>query len=46
MAIELADLLVAVGVNPAAKNKDGQTAIDWARRRGMIAVARRLERPV
>jgi ankyrin repeat protein len=43
-ALELVDLLIAAGADPAAKNKDGKTAADWARRRGMLAVAARLDR--
>jgi len=42
-AIELVELLVKAGANPAATNKDGQTAAEWARRRGMFEVGRRLE---
>ena len=37
-------LLIAAGADPAATNKEGKTAADWARRRGMLAVAARLER--
>jgi ankyrin repeat protein len=40
-ALELVDLLIAAGVEPATKNKDGKTAADWAWRRGMLAVAAR-----
>ena len=29
--------------NPSAKNKDGETAAEWARRRGMRDVATRLD---
>ena len=43
-ALELVDLLIAAGADPAATNKDGKTAADWARRRGMLAVASRLDR--
>jgi len=42
-AIELVELLVAAGTDPAAKNREGQTAADAARRRGMSEVARRLD---
>jgi len=38
-----AELLLAAGANPSAKSKDGRTAADWARRRGMHDVAVRLE---
>jgi len=43
-ALELVDLLIAAGADPAATNKEGKTAADWARRRGMLAVAARLDR--
>jgi ankyrin repeat protein len=42
-AIEIVELLLAAGADPAAKNKNGRTAADWARRRGMQEVAARLE---
>ena len=45
-ALELVDLLIAAGADPAAKSKEGKTAADWARRRGMLAVAARLDRAV
>ena len=41
-AIELVELLVNAGANPVATNKDGHTPAEWARRRGMFDVARRL----
>jgi uncharacterized protein len=44
-ALALVDLLIAAGADPAAK-KEGKTAADWARRRGMLAVAARLDRAV
>ena len=34
---------LAAGASPSAKSKDGRTAADWARRRGMHDVAARLE---
>jgi ankyrin repeat protein len=37
------ELLLAAGVNPALKNTNGNTAADWARRRGMTDVAARLD---
>jgi ankyrin repeat protein len=42
-AIEIAELLIAAGADPLAKNKEGRTAADAARRRGMTTVAARLE---
>jgi ankyrin repeat protein len=42
-AMEIVELLLAAGVDPARKSKDGRTAADWARRRGMPEVAARLE---
>jgi ankyrin repeat protein len=42
-ALALVELLIAAGADPAAKNLAGRTAADWARRRGMTAVAERLE---
>jgi ankyrin repeat protein len=45
-ATQIAQLLLAAGADPSAKNKDGNTAIDWARRRGMRDVASCLERAV
>jgi ankyrin repeat protein len=42
-AMQIVALLVAAGTDPAAKNNDGGTAADWARRRGMNDVATRLE---
>jgi ankyrin repeat protein len=37
------DLLLAAGADPSVKSKDGRTAADWARRRGMRDVAARLD---
>jgi ankyrin repeat protein len=42
-ALALVDLLIAAGADPGVTNKSGRTAADWARRRGMLDVARRLE---
>jgi ankyrin repeat protein len=42
-AMQLVELLLAAGVDPSARNREGTTAADWARRRGMLAVADRLE---
>jgi ankyrin repeat protein len=44
-AMRIVELLLAAGADPAAKNTDGGTAADWARRRGMRDVAARLEPP-
>jgi uncharacterized protein len=41
-AMEIADLLLAAGADPAVKSRDGGTAAGWARKRGMTQVARRL----
>ena len=41
-AMELVDLLLAAGADPAKRNTAGRTAADWALRRGMVDVARRL----
>jgi hypothetical protein len=42
-AMHIVELLLAAGADPSAKSKDGRTAADWARRRGMRDVAARLE---
>jgi ankyrin repeat protein len=42
-AIEMVELLIAAGADPSAKDNEGRTAADAARRRGMIDVAARLE---
>jgi ankyrin repeat protein len=42
-AMTVVELLLAAGADPAHKNTRGNTAADWARRRGMTAVAARLE---
>jgi ankyrin repeat protein len=42
-AMQIVELLLAADANPSAKSKDGRTAADWARRRGMRDVAARLE---
>jgi ankyrin repeat protein len=42
-AMEIVELLLAAGADPTARNKAGSTAADWARRRGMLDVASRLE---
>jgi uncharacterized protein len=43
-ALQLVDVLIGAGVDPVARSKEGKTAADWARRRGMQAVAARLDR--
>ena len=42
-AMRVVELLLAAGANPSATSQDGQTAAQWARRRGMRDVAARLE---
>jgi ankyrin repeat protein len=42
-AMQIVELLLAAGADPTAKSKDGRTAADWARRRGMREAATRLE---
>jgi len=41
-AIAMADLLLAAGADPSRRNREGRTAADWARQRGMRDVADRL----
>lgn len=41
-AIDIVELLLAAGADPSATSKDGETAADWAQRRGMRDVAARL----
>jgi ankyrin repeat protein len=43
-AMQIVELLLAADANPAMKNKNGETAADRARRRGMRDVAARLDR--
>ncbi|MGH9148369.1 MAG: ankyrin repeat domain-containing protein, partial [Vicinamibacterales bacterium] len=42
-AMQIVELLLAAGADPSAKSQSGGTAADSARRRGMHAVAARLE---
>jgi len=42
-AMELVELLLAAGADPTVRSADGRTAADWARRRGMFAIAQRLD---
>jgi uncharacterized protein len=41
-ALAIVDLLLAHGADPSVRSKSGSTAADWARKAGMIDVARRL----
>jgi ankyrin repeat protein len=41
-AMEIVDLLLAAGADPAARSREGGTAADWARTRGMTEIARKL----
>jgi ankyrin repeat protein len=43
-AMQIVELLLEAGADPSIKRRDGRTAADWARRRGMRDVATRLER--
>jgi len=42
-ATEVVELLLAAGADPAMKDGEGRTAADWARKRGMTDIARRLD---
>ena len=42
-AMQVVELLLAAGADPSTTSRDGGTAADWARRRGMRDVAARLE---
>jgi ankyrin repeat protein len=42
-ALEIVDLLMAQGADPAARSKRGTTAADWAEKRGMTQVVTRLK---
>jgi ankyrin repeat protein len=42
-ALEVVALLLACGVDPAVRNSNGNTAAGWARKRGMLRVAQKLE---
>ena len=41
-ALQIAELLIAHGADPAAQSVRGTTAADWARKRGMLRLERRL----
>jgi hypothetical protein len=43
-ALEIAELLLAAGADPVAKNQRGETAAERARRLGMLELGARLER--
>ena len=42
-AMAIVELLLAAGADPCVRNQNGRTAADWARRRGMTAIAERLD---
>jgi hypothetical protein len=42
-AMDVVDLLIAAGADPAATDSQGRTAADWARKRGMTDIAARLD---
>ncbi len=42
-AMHLVEMLLTAGADPAATDKEGRTAADWARRRGMTDIAARIE---
>ena len=42
-AMAIVELLLANGADPAARSRQGRTAADWARTRGMLDVASRLD---
>ncbi len=41
-AMESVEMLLAAGADPAHRSRQGRTAADWARKRGMLDIARRL----
>ena len=41
-ALEIVELFLAHGANPSLRSNEGRTAADWARKRGMLEVARML----
>jgi uncharacterized protein len=41
-AMEIVDLLLAAGADPTIRSREGGTAADWARKRGMTGIARKL----
>lgn len=44
-ALDIVEALLRAGADPSLKNKDGRTAADAARRRGLLKVADRLDAP-
>ena len=42
-ATAIVEMLLAAGADPSITDRDGRTAADWARQRGMIAIAQALE---
>jgi ankyrin repeat protein len=42
-AMQAVELLLAAGASASARNKNGETAANWARRRGLRSVAARLD---
>ncbi len=42
-ALEIVELFLSAGADPAAKTPQGHAAADWARRRGLLRVAARLD---
>jgi ankyrin repeat protein len=45
-ALKVVEVLLAAGVDPRVRNNVGETAVDAARERGMLAVAARLEEAI
>jgi ankyrin repeat protein len=41
-ALAIVEMLLAAGADPASRSREGRTAMDWALKRGMVDVARRL----
>ena len=41
-AMATVDLLLAAGTDPSVRSREGRTAADWARQRGMTGIAERL----
>ncbi len=42
-ALEIVELLLSHGADPAARSKDGTTAADWAAKRGMTRIVSRIK---
>jgi hypothetical protein len=45
-ALKVVEVLLAAGVDPRVRNNVGETAVDAARERGMLASAARLEEAI